>query len=321
MTTAFLALMTLIPIDVHILAGQSNAVDRATGVQQGEFQYRRWTRTCGAGVGPPDPNFSQYDVTKFGPEPTLGNALQSVNNSAIFHYAYNATNLADNWDPNANGQYDLKLYSDMLDFVNESLQQLIDAGYQPTMKGFFWIQGENDAKRADHSSAYLDNLNNFISAVTQDLGVEVFVATLLHADTPYTYRDTVRQAQLESNALIVSIDDQPLNADQIHHPEETQLTNGQRLANAYLGATTGDWDGNGITNGLDLLAWQRGPKPKALDAWESFYGSSMVTPLAATSAAVPEPTTLLLAALVSMGLLVRSRSGTAAPRHCPKASK
>ena len=288
------------PIDVHILAGQSNALPRTHEVQQGEFLYRGYNR-IGGGVGEPDPNFQPYSVTKFGPEATLGPLL----NGALIQFTYGGTSLSTKWHPEATT--DLMLYQQMLGFVNQSLGQLVADGYEPDVKGFFWVQGEADAGTVNASSAYLDNLNLLISYVEADLGVETFVASLVHVDSLMTYTNVVRQAQLDSNALIVSVDDQPLNNDLVHHSTAAQLTNGQRLANAYLGATLGDWDGNGITDGRDFLVWQRGPKPKALDAWETNYGSAMVTPLAATSAAVPEPTTLLLAALASMGLLVRRR--------------
>ena len=70
----------------------------------------------------------------------------------------------------------------------------------------------------------------------------------------------------------------------------------------------GDFDFNGIVDGEDFLLWQRNPSVGSLADWEANYGT--VTPLSAASTAVPEPHTLLLASLASMGLTLRRRGLT-----------
>ena len=74
--------------------------------------------------------------------------------------------------------------------------------------------------------------------------------------------------------------------------------------------TSGDFDGSGEVNGFDLLAWQRGfgssYGPGDLANWEANYGGG-VPPVAATAAAVPEPSTLLLA-LSALAFGYRRRS-------------
>ncbi|MEO2048854.1 MAG: hypothetical protein ABGX16_20040 [Pirellulales bacterium] len=75
----------------------------------------------------------------------------------------------------------------------------------------------------------------------------------------------------------------------------------------------GDYNGNGVLDGADMLAWQRGESPDPLSAadltlWEANYGS--VAPLEATSTAVPEPASELLV-LVTVSICLRSRQ---APR-------
>lgn len=72
----------------------------------------------------------------------------------------------------------------------------------------------------------------------------------------------------------------------------------------YL-AAEGDFDANGIVDGRDFLAWQRGNSPNPLSssdlaAWQANYGPAGGAPLAAASA-VPEPSALML---MSMTLLV-----------------
>ena len=75
----------------------------------------------------------------------------------------------------------------------------------------------------------------------------------------------------------------------------------------------GDFDGNGVVDGLDFLLWQRGGSPNPLSQsdlqdWEDNYG--MVAPLSAVSSAssaVPEPTSLALLALGLTALGAGSR--------------
>ncbi len=57
------------------------------------------------------------------------------------------------------------------------------------------------------------------------------------------------------------------------------------------GHFAGDFDIDGDVDGRDFLAWQRNPSIGDLTNWQTNYG--MVLPLAATSTAVPEPSTLI----------------------------
>jgi hypothetical protein len=54
----------------------------------------------------------------------------------------------------------------------------------------------------------------------------------------------------------------------------------------------GDFDFDGDVDGFDFLEWQRDPSIGSLADWETNYG--MVAPLEAASAAVPEPSSMLL---------------------------
>ncbi len=67
----------------------------------------------------------------------------------------------------------------------------------------------------------------------------------------------------------------------------------------------GDFDGSGEVNGLDFLRWQRDPSVGELADWEMNYG--MGATLSASSAAVPEPASVLLLATAVGALLLRSR--------------
>ncbi|MCH7751899.1 MAG: hypothetical protein IH898_07065 [Planctomycetes bacterium] len=72
---------------------------------------------------------------------------------------------------------------------------------------------------------------------------------------------------------------------------------------AVVPALPGDFDIDGDVDGNDFLLWQRGGSPDPLSQsdladWEANYG--FVAPLSATSAAVPEPATGIIAMLIGM---------------------
>ncbi len=67
----------------------------------------------------------------------------------------------------------------------------------------------------------------------------------------------------------------------------------------------GDFDFDGDVDGNDFLLWQRDPSVGSLADWETNYG--MVAPLSAASAAVPEPTAMLLACVAALMLPRRLR--------------
>lgn len=71
---------------------------------------------------------------------------------------------------------------------------------------------------------------------------------------------------------------------------------------------TADFDEDGDVDGADLLMWQRSGSPSPLSAtdlalWETQYGSAIALP---QTIGVPEPESLLLAAWMVVGLLVRA---------------
>ena len=69
----------------------------------------------------------------------------------------------------------------------------------------------------------------------------------------------------------------------------------------------GDFDLNGVVNGLDFLLWQLDPSIGSLADWQTNYGQPFA-PLSATSAAIPEPTTCTLALAVLCLVISRRRA-------------
>jgi hypothetical protein len=81
---------------------------------------------------------------------------------------------------------------------------------------------------------------------------------------------------------------------------------GKSLVLTVSGGLAGDFDNDGDVDGRDFLAWQRGSSPNPLSAsdladWQAGYGSPLTAEFGATTA-VPEPATLLIAFLSTVGL-------------------
>jgi T5SS/PEP-CTERM-associated repeat protein len=84
---------------------------------------------------------------------------------------------------------------------------------------------------------------------------------------------------------------------------------GYTLLTVLAPGPPGDFDGDGIVDGADLLAWQRGASPTPdspadLAAWQANFGLGATTPVAS---AVPEPGSLMLIGLAMARLVLGRR--------------
>lgn len=90
-------------------------------------------------------------------------------------------------------------------------------------------------------------------------------------------------------------------------PEAELLFLGQ-LEWTIINPIAGDFDGNGVVDGRDFLAWQRNPSVGDLAQWQHNYGDGMSLP---TSLVVPEPAT---GAVLIMGACLAAVSRRSFPR-------
>ncbi len=80
-----------------------------------------------------------------------------------------------------------------------------------------------------------------------------------------------------------------------------------RTYQALATGTPGDFDGNGVVDGIDFLELQRNSGVGDLADWEASYGAGG---LAAATAAVPEPSSVVLLTLMAaLGAMARRRAG------------
>ena len=139
------------------------------------------------------------------------------------------------------------LYRAMVQRFRAGLQHLRDSGKTPEVKGFLWMQGEQDAKHQESASRYAVSLKRLRDRVADDLNLErlplVFGQVLPHepALPRFTYRAEIRQSMAAADAdsgkdeaiphaKMVSTDGMPLLKDTVHYNAEGQLQLGQAMA-------------------------------------------------------------------------------------------
>ena len=104
----------------------------------------------------------------FGPELSAGRALADLHphsRIAIVKFAWNATSLYWDWDPNRTHSK----YEAMVSGTRHAIAKLAAKVKAPVrIAGFFWMQGESDANTYDRATSYGASLKEFIASVRAD---------------------------------------------------------------------------------------------------------------------------------------------------------
>jgi hypothetical protein len=190
-----------IPIDVVIVAGQSNAVGcdadpdlLNTDPHDKEvlFWWRcgdpppddhdsnsgsSWTYLQPQPKGDPLPldsnlrhwgNFS-HDKGGFGPEVGLARTMVGLRRShiAIVKVAYSGTGLHRDWNPRDHGPSGA-CYRSLIGESRKAIKALQLKGYMPTLLAIAWVQGENDCTIKD-ADKYQERMTEFIADLRSDI--------------------------------------------------------------------------------------------------------------------------------------------------------
>lgn len=309
------------PIDVYVLAGQSNAAGGANirelpdheaalaMPQESIFQYQM-NDTESSDWEPLAPRQGGNIINAyFGAELSFAQAMQRRTGEpiAIIKVAYNGTSLATQWLPSLDLLYDL-----MIEKVTASLGQLEALDYQPNLAGFIWIQHEGDAGVLSRAEAYDDNLLALASAVRLDLDAPNLPVlfneahTLLAREYVSVLRQSQHNATAEENMLMVNADDLILKSDSVHFTTAMHVELGRRFAD--LVHPSADFNNDAITDGNDLASWRTsfgidrvadGNADGLTDGTDFLMWQRQLSGSPAT-AAVPEPGTWVLAATALM---------------------
>ena len=86
---------------------------------------------------------------------------------AIVKVAAGGTHLGGDWNPDDPSGFEM--YPLLLKTVKAAMADLEERGFEPTLEGFFWHQGENDMFDEGYRANYGPNLANFLGRVRTDL--------------------------------------------------------------------------------------------------------------------------------------------------------
>ncbi|MCG8587106.1 MAG: sialate O-acetylesterase [Pirellulales bacterium] len=270
------------PVDVYLFGGQSNmqglgAVSDLTAAESApQAGVSFWNSTTFETMDPGTTVLSS-DLMHFGPELGFARRMREKDASRevyIVKYWASGRALDSGWDnqtwvgdptgpgrdtfypgtsetdPNRGTQYIA-----MLTRFKAGIAHLDGQGIDYEIKGFAWMQGEQDSKNGTSATRYAESLQRLTDRLHEDLGLSgdplplVYGQVLSKDDPPparFTHRTEIRQSQANadadsghaesiSNAHLVSTDGLSL-VDDVHWDAAGQLTLGQRMADAMLAA-------------------------------------------------------------------------------------
>ena len=257
------------PIDVYLIGGQSNATgqgylanlpkDFAADPRVLLFHSGRPHLNSGASPNSWVPlRQASESPDRFGPELGFGNRLQGLlpdRKIALIKHAQSGSNLFSQWNPGrdaADRDHFGPQFKAFVETVELGLAGLRDRGYEPTIRGMIWQQGESDSK-GDAAGAYGANLAHFIARVREQFHASELVFVYGYVMPPPNSgpgRDLVRKGQKDVNqdsgtslavkrAFVVETDDlsqraddpnSPLPKDRNHFGTAGTLELGRRMA-------------------------------------------------------------------------------------------
>lgn len=148
-------------------------------------------------------------------------------------------------------------YRDMAAAFRASLEHLRESGVSPVVRGFAWMQGEQDSKQAASAITWAANLARLRARLEEDLGLEgpvpmVFGQVLPHvpAKPRFTHRDEIRRQMDRADgdsgreeaiplATMVPTDGFGLLPDTVHFDAAGQLRLGRAFAEALASLQAG----------------------------------------------------------------------------------
>lgn len=257
------------PIDVYLIGGQSNATgqgylanlpkDVVPNSRVLLFHSGKPHLDSGA-----EPNtwmpLRQASETpdRFGPELGFGNRLAELmpgRNIALIKHAHSGTNLYSQWNPGkdaADEEHFGEQFKIFAATVELGLKGLRGQGYEPTLRGMIWQQGESD-RNGDAAEKYGVNLAHFIARVREQFHAPemLFVyGYVLPPPNTGVQRELVRKGEKEvdqnsgtplavKGAFVVETDDLSQRAtdantrypdDHVHFGTAGTLELGRRMA-------------------------------------------------------------------------------------------
>ncbi len=232
-------------IDIYVIAGQSNALGISPVPHDAEKNNKTLSKTLiyqrynintdvadsvlkvryGLGI----------DKTKFGLEIGAASFFASVKGKfGLIKYATDGTSLFDRWNAFGDGGED---FQNLNDTISAGLLNYIKLGFEPRIKSFLWMQGENDAIYTEQAQSYERNLEEFIKKIRLLYGEEIVI--VLGQTNPSNpclpFADKVNEAKIHVSERFravkyVKTDDLNKLIDNYHYSAENELELGKRMA-------------------------------------------------------------------------------------------
>ncbi|TDH27827.1 hypothetical protein EXU57_05005 [Segetibacter sp. 3557_3] len=193
------------------------------------------------------------DRAQFGPEASLFLNMNNRDNRErlLFKLGKGGTTIATDWKPPVAGAPQHTAGGTWQQFdqwLTLAIDQAVAAGKKPELKGFIFMQGEDDGLLVADANAYLANLTTFFNAfegkwqqfVTKynlASGPYKKVIGRIFAPTGYPFKDIVRTAQQAycanpaNNATMINCDNYPLQ-DWVHYSATGQIQFGLDIFNS-----------------------------------------------------------------------------------------
>ncbi len=252
------------PVDVYLLAGQSNMVGhgRAAEIPQALRPPHASARSHFVPLDPPGhPRLDRSHVRRwvplapgngefdggFGLDLSLGHTLaaRSPRPVALIKCDRGGTSLFEHWKP-ADFDDPTTLTNLTLAAAAEAWEQLLDEGLNPRLAGVVWFQGESDT--SVHNPApdrYGQQLATFFDRVRDELADGESLTKIIFRISPPPQNDrphieSIRQqltqlADHDPRARWIDADDLPrVDGDPLHFNGQALLTLGDRAAAALL---------------------------------------------------------------------------------------
>ncbi|MFD0894381.1 hypothetical protein KBB96_06950 [Luteolibacter ambystomatis] len=258
-------------VDVYLLGGQSNmqGIAKLTDLPQHQLTPAPgvlfWNGREFEPLVPGKTKSSKHEG-EFGPELAFAHAIPTPGRP-VFLVKYSASGMpldpgwnADKWlggekpgrvnfypganrtDPNRG-----RLYSAMITCFGEAIGALYKHGDTPVIRGFLWMQGEQDAKHPLSAEHYPANLKLLRHRISEDLRVEnlpIAFGQVLPHDPPlprFIARDQIRRqmaaCDMDSGSPLaiprcrmISTNGFPIGTDTVHYNAKGQLLLGAALA-------------------------------------------------------------------------------------------
>lgn len=270
----FVSVLSIVPgwgeeVDLYLLAGQSNMLGSGKVADLPEDSPRAVPGAffqLGAAWLPLDLEQTRVSRRKgeFGPE--FGFAMEMASGDRpvyLVKWAASGMGLhhgwhAGRWDggepapsrrnfypgESSDDENQGQLYVGMLRKFRSAIETLERQGHRPVIRGFVWMQGEQDSKHEVSATRYAESLERLRRRLAEDLELAadlplVFGQVLAHepAEVRFTHRDEIRKQMAGAGetlprARMVPTEGMSLLPDTVHFDAEGQLQLGREMARA-----------------------------------------------------------------------------------------